>query len=86
MVYQIKFKDSAKKEFAKLEKDLQVRIYNFLQNRISKDPHLLKEPLLGNKKGLWKYRVGSYRLICHILNEELIVLVVAIGHRREVYQ
>jgi mRNA interferase RelE/StbE len=86
MVYQIKFKDSAKKEFSKLEKNLQIRIYNFLENRVKNNPHLLKESLLGNKKGLWKYRVGDYRLVCQILDDELIVLVVGVGHRREIYK
>ncbi len=85
MVYQIKFKDSAKKEFSKLEKNLQNRIYNFLENRVKNNPHILKESLLGNKKGLWKYRVGDYRLVCQILDDELIVLVVGVGHRREIY-
>ena len=86
MVYQIKFRDSAKKEFSKLEKNLQIRIYNFLENRVKGNPHLLKESLLGNKRGLWKYRVGDYRLVCQILDDELIVLVVGVGHRRECYR
>ena len=86
MVYQIKFRQSAEKEFGKLEKSLQQRIYQFLMQRVAPDPLLLREPLLGNKKGLWKYRLGDYRIICQIQNKEMVVLVVSVAHRKEVYK
>lgn len=86
MAYKIIFSETARKEFLKLDKPIKKRITSFLEERIEPNPHLLKEPLHGNKKGLWKYRVGNYRIICQILNDELVVLVVDIGHRGEVYK
>ena len=50
------------------------------------DPRLLGEPLVGQRKGTWRYRVGDYRIICKVLDGELMVLVLEIGHRREVYR
>lgn len=85
MDYQIIFKESAKKDLLKLEKPLQKRIHDFLDKRDAPDPFVLREPLHGDKRGLWKYRVGNYRIICEIRNSELVVLVIEIGHRREVY-
>lgn len=86
MAYKIIFSDPAEKTFSKLEKPIKKRIADFLETRVKPDPHLLKEPLHGNKKGLWKYRVGDYRLVCQILNNQLTVLVIDIGHRREIYK
>ena len=42
--------------------------------------------LVGNKLGLWRYRIGDYRLICKIEDEKLIILALAIAHRRDVYK
>ena len=39
-----------------------------------------------NMAGYWRYRVGDYRLICHLRNEELIIIVVEIGHRKDIYR
>lgn len=67
--------------------DLQVRqkIHSFL-NRLPSypSPRRIGEALQGNRKGLWRYRVGDYRVICEILEDRLVILVVAIGHRRDV--
>jgi mRNA interferase RelE/StbE len=41
--------------------------------------------LRGDLNGLWRYRVGDYRIICEIQEQKLIVLALAIGHRREIY-
>ncbi len=49
------------------------------------DPRVHGKGLVGNKSGEWRYRVGDYRIIAEILDNEVIILVVAIGHRREIY-
>lgn len=85
MDYQIIFKESAKKDLLRLEKSLQKRIHDFLDKRVAPNPFALREPLKGDKRGLWKYRIGDYRVICELKNNELAVLVIEIGHRREVY-
>ena len=48
-------------------------------------PRHFGEPLRGNLAGLWRYRVGDYRIICEIQEEQLVVLALAVGHRRDVY-
>jgi mRNA interferase RelE/StbE len=50
------------------------------------DPRYIGEPLAGPLKGIWRYRVGDYRILCRIRHGELIILVVEVGHRREVYR
>lgn len=50
------------------------------------DPRTLAKPLQGEYGELWRYRVGPYRIICEIRDSELIVLVLRVGHRREVYR
>jgi mRNA interferase RelE/StbE len=68
-----------------LEQSLRKRVHDFLEQRVAPNPLLLREPLHGDKRGLYKYRVGNYRIICEVKNKELVVLVIEIGHRREVY-
>jgi mRNA interferase RelE/StbE len=62
-------------------------IYKFLR-RLPQydDPRRTGEALHGELAGLWKYRVGDYRLLCRIEDARLVVLVVRIGNRREVYR
>lgn len=88
MNWTIKLNEVAKKQIRKLDKSTQLRILNYLSERIEdcKNPRHFGEPLKANKSGLWRYRVGDYRIICEILDDELIVLALTIGHRREVYR
>jgi mRNA interferase RelE/StbE len=60
----------------------------YLRERIATDadPRRFGKPLIGDKAGLWRYRVGDFRLVCRIEDERLVVLVLAVGHRREVYR
>lgn len=61
---------------------------NFLKIRIeqSDDPRSLASSLSAELSGLWRFRVGDYRLICRLEDERLVVLVLSVGHRRRVYQ
>lgn len=86
MTYNILFSEAAEKKFAKFDRIVQKRIITFLETRVKPDPDLLKQALQGTKRGLWKYRVGDYRIICDIRHKELLILIVDIGHRREVYK
>lgn len=49
-------------------------------------PQIFGKGLKGNKAGLWRYRIGNYRLICEIIDNKLIILVLTVGHRREIYK
>ena len=86
MTYSILFTDRSRKQFSKLNKDVKKRILHYLENRVSAHPHNFGKSLVGDKKGLWRYRVDDYRIICNISNNEFLVLVVDLGHRREVYR
>lgn len=50
------------------------------------NPFQQGKPLVGDKSGLWRYRVGDYRLICEVQQEKVVILVVEIGHRRDIYK
>jgi mRNA interferase RelE/StbE len=77
----------AEKQLRKLDKPIQKRLINWLDDRLTgcKNPRHFGEPLRGDLAGLWRYRIGHYRVICEIQDEKLVVLALAIGHRREVY-
>jgi len=80
--------DRALQELKKLDRNTQRRIIRFLDERIahSDNPQVLGKPLKGKLATYWRYRVGDYRLICHLQQRKLLVVVIAIGHRREVYR
>jgi mRNA interferase RelE/StbE len=88
MAWAIEFERAALKELEKLDKPVVRRILKFLQERVGKldDPRKIGARLQGTLSEFWKYRVGDYRLICSLENDRLIVLVLRIGHRREVYK
>ncbi|WAR44717.1 type II toxin-antitoxin system RelE family toxin [Methylomonas rapida] len=88
MAWTVKLSDDAKRDLQKLDKPIQKRIAAFLQERIqaAENPRASGKALQGNLSGLWRYRVGDYRLLCRFEDEELVVLVIEIGHRREIYR
>lgn len=89
MAWTIKFDEGAKKDLAKLDKQIAKRITTFLAGRVASldDPRSIGEALKGSKLGdFWKYRVGDYRIVASIEDGAVIVLVVKIGNRREVYR
>jgi len=85
MNYKILFSESSRKQFSKLDKQTQKQIIKYLETRVTKDPLFFGKSLTGNKKGLWRYRVKDYRIICNIHLNELVVLVIKVGHRKEIY-
>ncbi|HXZ39772.1 MAG TPA: type II toxin-antitoxin system RelE/ParE family toxin [Terriglobales bacterium] len=84
----IEFDPAAQRELDKLDKPVARRISKFLYDRIAKldDPRKIGERLQGTLSEFWKYRVGDYRLICSLEHGHLVVLVLRIGHRREIYK
>lgn len=87
MAWTIEVSDIAEKQLCKLDRPIQKRLIDWLDDRINgcKNPRHFGEPLRGGMAGLWRYRVGDYRIICEIQDQRLVVLALAIGHRREVY-
>lgn len=88
MIYwKIEFKAEAWKQFNKLDKQLQKEVQTYLNNRVLKSEHpkLLGKALSNNLKGLWRYRLGKLRMICDIQEYQLIILVLKIAKRDEIY-
>lgn len=86
--WQVEIKRTAQRQIERLERSAQKSILRFLRERVAsaEDPRLLGKPLHGDKKGLWRYRVGDCRLICDIQDDRVVVLVLRVGHRKEVYR
>jgi mRNA interferase RelE/StbE len=87
-VWAVEFDDRARRELRKLAPETQQQILRYLRERIAgtEDPRQFGKPLRQNFAGLWRYRVGDYRLICRLENDRFIVLRLQIGHRREIYE
>ena len=88
MSWVYRFDERALKELRKLGKLAQRDIVAYLDERVTgdHDPRRFGKGLKADLAGLWRYRVGDYRILCQIRDGELLVLVVAVGHRREVYE
>lgn len=89
LAWKIEFEDRAKKELQALDKPVAKRITKFLKERVAPldDPRSIGEQLKGSELGeFWKYRVGSYRIVANIEDQAVRILVLRLGHRKEVYQ
>jgi mRNA interferase RelE/StbE len=88
LAWTIEFLLSAQKQIAKLDPTVRQRIVSYFRNRVltAEDARQLGKLLRGEKGGLWRYRIGDYRAICKMEEERLVVLVLEVGHRREIYR
>jgi mRNA interferase RelE/StbE len=87
MSWVYRFDERALKDLRKLGKQAQREIIDFLDERVAgdQDPRRFGKGLKAELAGLWRYRVRNYRILCQIQDGELVVLVVAVGHRKDVY-
>ena len=88
MVWTIKYTDTAKTLLRKIDKQAARSIVKYMDERVAvlENPREKGKALTGPLGGLWRYRVGDFRIICDIQDESLCVLVVKIGNRRDVYR
>ncbi|MGC2298978.1 MAG: type II toxin-antitoxin system RelE/ParE family toxin [Acidobacteriaceae bacterium] len=89
MAWQIEYDASARKDLTRLDKEVARRITALMRERVARldDPRSTGQALKGSALGdLWRYRVGDYRIVCDIQGKKIVVLVLRIGHRREVYR
>lgn len=88
MAWTVEIADTAERQLRKLEQQTRKRILDWLDDRLEgcKDPRHFGEALKGGRAGLWRYRVGDYRIICDLQDRRLVVLALAVGHRQEVYR
>jgi mRNA interferase RelE/StbE len=88
LAWTIEYTSTARTQLKKLDKPVARRILDFLDDRVARqeDPRALGKALSGPLGTLWRYRVGDFRVICEIHHQTVRILVVRIGHRREVYR
>ncbi len=88
MGWRIEWDERALKDLKGIDRQAQRRVMRYMADRVGArpDPRTLGRPLQGPLGELWRYRIGPYRVVCRIEDDRLVVLVVRVGHRREVYQ
>jgi mRNA interferase RelE/StbE len=88
LVWTIELTDVAKRQLRKLDRQNAQRITDFFDKRIAvqSNPRATGRALMGPFAGLWRYRVGDFRMICEIHDSEIMILVIEIGDRKDVYR
>ena len=88
MIYRIELFATAIKQLRTLNKTSRQRILAYLERVVLRldNPRDAGTALKGNLGGLWRYRVGDYRIICEIQDNKFLVCVIQIGHRRDIYK
>lgn len=86
--YKIIFSKDFQKIFKKLDSSVQKLVASYIKHNLENtdDPRIHGKALIGDKKGLWRYRIGNYRLIVEIQDDKLIILILTFGHRKDVYK
>ena len=87
MAWEIKISKKAENSLASMDATAARRIKQYLDEKVATDlnPRRLGKSLHGNLSGYWRYWVGDYRIICEIHDEEVVVLVIEVGHRSKIY-
>ena len=83
--WKVVWEKDAEKCLSKIDKITAKKIRNKVENYLTKDPYNNGKPLTGQHKGFYRYRFSDYRVIYEIKEKELIILVIKVGHRKEVY-
>jgi mRNA interferase RelE/StbE len=89
LAWTIEYADSALKKLKKLDRPIARAILEYMDERVATadDPRSLGKKLVGPRYGIyWRYRVGDTRIICDIKDEKLIILVIEVGHRKDIYR
>lgn len=88
MTYRLVITADVKKKIKKMDKHLGLMLARNMKSKLDgiEDPRSIGKALQGEYKGLWRYRIGSYRVICEIRDYELIVLAIDVGHRKDIYR
>lgn len=87
MTYRVRFTEAARKELKKLDKSTAALIMAWIKKNLEgcSNPRQHGKGLTANPSGQWRYRVGDYRLLAEIQENEIIILILNIGHRRDIY-
>ncbi|MCR1960031.1 type II toxin-antitoxin system RelE family toxin [Thomasclavelia cocleata] len=84
MRYNVVFSKTALKQLKKMDNYTKLMLVNWIEKNLGK--RIYGKALKGNLKNQWRYRVGDYRILCNIEDDKLIILVINVGHRREIYK
>jgi mRNA interferase RelE/StbE len=88
LAWRVEVSETARKDIRSLDRQVQTTIVKFLRERVAEpeNPRHIGKALKGDKRDLWRYRVGDYRIICDIQDIVVIVLVLRVRHRKEAYR
>lgn len=87
MNYKVEYTARAVNELKKLDKPTRALIFGWIEKNLvgCEDPRRHGKALTANHRGQWRYRIGDYRLIADIQDDRILILIMTIGHRRDVY-
>ena len=87
MKYKVEFTQTALKDLKKLDRHTAALILGWVRKNLEncENPRLHGKPLTANRSGQWRYRVGDYRLLAEIEDDKIIILILNVGHRRDIY-
>ena len=87
MKYKVTFSNKAIKELKKMDKHTSSLIIGWIEKNLEgcENPRVHGKGLVENRSGQWRYRIGDYRLICEIQDEKITILVLEVGHRKNIY-
>lgn len=84
-MHKVVYLDSVEKDLEKLDRPTRKRILDKIEKYLAKDPKGLGKALTGGFQGLWRYRIGDFRVIYKIAEKEILIIVARIGHRKNIY-
>lgn len=88
MKYSVEYTPQAIKELKKIDKYTRSLIFGWIEKNLvdCENPRQFGKALKGNRNDQWRYRIGDYRLLAEIKDDKVIILVLTVGHRRDVYK
>ncbi len=85
-MYKVCYLESVEADLMALDKPIRKRLMDKIEKTLAQDPRGLGKALTGAFAGLWRYRIGDYRVIYKLAEHEMLILIARIGHRREIYR
>ena len=86
--YKVKISPVARKKLKKMDSSVRVRIVNWLEKNLEgcENPRLRGKPLEGDLSNFWRYRVGDYRIVAEIQDDKIIIFVINVDKRNDIYK